>query len=183
MSRLHLLEKSEVAPEYQDIFGVGMNVHRQTLHSPKVARLSRDLGLYFRNQSRLDLRLRELAILQVAYCARSPYEYSHHIKIALEAGVAPADILALAQETLGHASHLDPMTRAALAAARQMAEGSAVSPDIFSILQHNLDNEMVVDLLFLISFYCGFVRFTGALEVEVEDSYLTYLERFPLPQA
>ena len=75
------------------------------------------------------------------------------------------------------------MARAALAAARQMVEGSGVSDDIFSMLKQNLDNEMVVDLLFLISFYCGFVRSTGALEVQVEDSYLSYLEAFPLPGA
>lgn len=181
MSRLHLLEKSEVAAEYQDIFGAGMNVHRQTLHSPRVARLSRDLGLYFRNLSRLDLRLRELAILQVAYCARSPYEYSHHIKIALDAGVAPADISAVAIETRGEVSHLDDFTRAALAAARQMAEHGEVSEELFVTLRQKLDNETMVDLLFLISFYCGFVRFTGALKVEVEESYLSYLERFPLP--
>lgn len=181
MSRLHLLEKSEVAPEFQDIFGAGMNVHRQTLHSPRVARLSRDLGLYFRHQSGLDLRLRELAVLQVAYCAGSPYEYSHHIKIALDGGVAPADLLAIATETRGQASHLDPLTRAALAAARQMLESGEVAPDVFAALKQDLDNELMVDLLFLISFYCGFVRFTGALEVQVEDSYKPFLEAFPLP--
>jgi len=181
MSRLHLLDKSEVAPDYQDIFGAGMNVHRQTLHSPKVARLSRDLGLYFRNQSRLDLRLRELAVLQVAYGARSPYEYSHHIKIALDGGVAAADIAAIAAETDGQTSHLDPLTRAALAAARQMLDVGEVAPEVFATLKQHLDNEMMVDLLFLISFYCGFVRFTGALEVKVEDGYKPFLEAFPLP--
>ena len=181
MSRLHLLDKSEVAPEFQDIFGAGMNVHRQTLHSPRVARLSRDLGLYFRNQSRLDLRLRELAILQVAYGARSPYEYSHHIKIALDGGVDARDLLAIAAETSGQVSHLDALTRAVLSAARQMLEQGEVAPDVFATLKQELDNELMVDLLFLISFYCGFVRFTGALEVQVEESYKPFLEAFPLP--
>lgn len=183
MSRLRLIEKGDVAPEHQDIFGAGMNVHRQTLHSPGVARHSRDLGLYFRNVSKLDLRLRELAILQVAYCARSAYEYSHHIKIALDGGVEPADISAIAKETLGLTSHFDPLTRAALAAARQMVDGVGVSESCFSILKVSLDDERIVDLLFLISFYCGFVRFTGALEVQVEDNYLSYLEGFPFPKA
>lgn len=180
MSRLHLLDKSEVAAEYQDIFGPGMNVHRQTLHSPKVARLSRDLGLYFRNQSRLDLRLRELAILQVAYSARSPYEYSHHIKIALDGGVAPLDIAAIAVETRGEASALDPLARTTLAVARLMVAGEPVPDDMFAILKQNLDQECVVDLLFLMSFYCGFVRFTGALEIKVEPGFEPYLRDFPL---
>ena len=181
MSRLHLLDKVEVSPEFQDIFGAGMNVHRQTLHSPKVARLSRDLGLYFRHQSRLELRLRELAILQVAYSARSPYEYSHHIKIALDAGVDPSEILAIAVETQGQTSSLDLLTRTTLSVARLMVAGSSVPNELFAILKQNLDPERVVDLLFLISFYCGFVRFTGALEVEVEPMYESYLKDFPLP--
>ena len=181
MSRLHLLEKVEISPEYLDIFGAGMNVHRQTLHSPKVARLSRDLGLYFRNQSRVDLRLRELAVLQVAYSTRSAYEYSHHIKIALEGGVDPADIFAIAAETKGQTSALDRLTRTTLSVARLMAAGDAVPDDLFHILKQNLDPERMVDLLFLISFYCGFVRFTGALEIEVEPSFASYLAEFPLP--
>jgi len=180
VSRLHLLDKSEVDPEYHDLYGAGMNVHRQTLHSPKLARLSRDMGLYFRNQCKLDLRLRELAVLQVAYSARSPYEYSHHIKIALDGGVDPREILAIAAETAGRTSDLDPLARAALAAARQLVAGAGVSDDVFAVLKQNLHEELVVDLLFLISFYCGFVRFTGALEIQVEPSYETYLEAFPL---
>ena len=181
MSRLHLLEKSEVAPEYHDLFGAGMNVHRQTLHSPKLARLSRDMGLYFRNQCLLDLRLRELAVLQVAYSARSSYEYSHHIKIALDGGVAPEEISAIAIETRGEVSGLDPLARATLTAARLMVAGEAIPDELFAALKRQLDAERIVDLLFLISFYCGFVRFTGALEVQVEPSFEPYLTNFPLP--
>ena len=87
MSRLPLLTKDQVPVEFHDIFGSGMNLHRQTLHSPQLARLSRQIGIYFRRESHLPARICELVILKVTALARSPYEYSHHLKIALEAGV------------------------------------------------------------------------------------------------
>ena len=41
---------------------------------------------------RLVARLRELAILQVGWLARSAYEWSHHVKIGYDFGVTDADI-------------------------------------------------------------------------------------------
>ena len=60
---------------------------------------------YIRHESRLDPRLRELAILQVGYLERSPYEYSHHVKIGREFGVTDDDIRAIADETEGRPTH------------------------------------------------------------------------------
>jgi len=51
-----------------------------------------------------------------------------------------------------------------------MLEKGEVAPDVFATLKQELDNELMVDLLFLVSFCCGFVRFTGALEVQAQES-------------
>ncbi len=114
------------------------------------------------------------------YC-RSPYKYSHHVKIALDGGLNPNDILAIALETQGKTSTLDLLSRTVLSIARWMDFGSRIPDELFEILKQNLDSERIVDVLFLISFYCGFVRFAGALEIEVEPSYADYLANFPLP--
>ena len=42
------------------------------------------------------------------------------------------------------------------------------------------DNERIVDLLQVISFYCGVVRLLGALQIDVEEDYRKYLQEFPL---
>jgi hypothetical protein len=36
-------------------------------------------------------------------------------------------------------------------------------------LKKGLDNERIVDLLLVISFYCGVVRLLGALQIDVEE--------------
>ncbi len=56
--------------------------------------------LRFNNQllfgGELSPRLRELAILRVALTLRSPFEYGEHVRIALDSGIAPEEIDAVA---------------------------------------------------------------------------------------
>ena len=82
--------------------------------------------MYIRHKSKLDPRLRELAILQVGYLANSPYEYSHHVKIGREFGVSDDDIRAIGEETAGRPSKLDPLAKAVLRAAREMTQDLAM---------------------------------------------------------
>ena len=63
------------------------------------------LAMYIRYGSKLDPRLRELAILQVGWLARSPYEWSHHVKLGREFGVTDDDIRAMVEETAGRPSN------------------------------------------------------------------------------
>ena len=72
--------------------------------------------------SKLDARLRELAILQVGWLARSPYEWSHHVKIGYDFGVTPEDIQALIDETDGKPNKLEPLARLVCKGAREMTD-------------------------------------------------------------
>ncbi len=182
MSRLPLLNTEDLPPQDRDVVATGMNLHRALAHSPGMARMSRQLGLYLRNTSGLDARLRELAILQVAYASRSAYEYSHHLKIARDLGMPESDLDAIARETAGDASDLDALARLVLRAAREAVSGPAISAATFAALAGALAPDHLVDLVFAITFYCGFVRLTGSLGLEVEPSYHAYLNRFPLPE-
>jgi alkylhydroperoxidase family enzyme len=159
------------------------NIGRALANSPGAARHSNATAMYIRHQSKLDPRLRELAILQVGYSARSPYEYAHHVEIALSFGVTEADIRAIADDTAGRPTHFDALSRAALRAAREMTENVALSDATFAELRKALDDEQLVDLLFAIATYNGVVRILAALMVDLEDDYRPFLERFPLPAA
>ena len=181
MARLPYLTKADLAPDDQDVLEREINLNRILAHSPKAARAFGRLGGFIRFQSKLNPRLRELAILQVGYLARSPYEYSHHIKLGREFGVSDDDIRALAEESAGRPTPLEPLARAVLAAARQLTTGLTVASDTFAELSGELGAELVLDLLMTISFYNGVVRLLGAVEMDVEPEYLRYLEEFPLP--
>ena len=123
MARLPYLEPDQVAPEYRDMLKRNTNLHKLLVNSPDMARAFNGIGSFIRFKSKLDPRLRELAILQVGYVARSPYEYSHHVKIGRDFGVSDDDIRAIATETAGRASALEPLAKIVLKAAREMATG------------------------------------------------------------
>ena len=57
-----------------------------------------------------------------------------------------------------------------------------ISDDTFAELQRELDNERLTDLVVAISFYNGLVRLLEAMQVDVEEDYLPYLDEFPLPK-
>ena len=182
MARVPYLSKADLAPADQDLLAREITLHRALAHSPKGARAFIDLGKFIRHESRLDPRLRELAILQVGYLARSPYEYSHHIKIGREFGVSDQDIRAMIEETEGRSSRLDEPSQLVLKAAREMTVDLAISDATFASLRKHLDHECLVELVMTIAFYCGVVRLLASLEIDVEDDYRRYLEEFPLPE-
>lgn len=181
MARVPYLDPADLAPENRDLLARNINLYRALTHSPDATRSFLGLAQYIRYHSKLDPRLRELAILQVGYVAKSPYEYSHHIKIGREFGVTDADIRALEAETRGETTQLAALDRAVLRAARELTAQPALSQETFDGLRASLDHQKIVDLLLTISVYCGVVRLLAALQIDVEDDYQQYLQQFPLP--
>ena len=182
MARVPYLDAQDLPAEYQDLLASRANIHRALANSPNALRAFRTLGGFIRFKSRLDPRLRELAILMVGYLTRAPYEWSHHIKIGKEFGVSDADIRALMEEADGKRSALEPLAKAVLQAAREMTQDLALSDTTFARLREGLDTERIVDLTLTISFYNAVVRTLAALQIDVEDDYKHYLDEYPLPQ-
>jgi alkylhydroperoxidase family enzyme len=181
MARLPYLDRDDLKPEDRDLLARDINLIRALVHSPGGTRAFAGLGGWIRNGSRLDPRLRELAILQVGYVARAAYEWSHHVKIGRDAGVSDDDIRAIAEETAGRSTTLDEAARLVLRAAREMAEGPAMSASTFAGLSAHLDIERLTDLIITIAFYVGVVRLLASMEIDVEPEYEGYLKAFPLP--
>jgi alkylhydroperoxidase family enzyme len=182
MARLPYLDRADLPPEFQDLLERNINLHRLLVHSPLATRAWHIFARFIRHESRLDPRLRELAILQVGYLERSEYEYSHHIKIGREFGVTDDEIRAIAEETKGQPTKLDVQAKAVLRAAREMTQGLAISERTFQELQQSLDNERLTDLVLTIGFYNAVVRILATLKIDVEDDYQQYLDEFPLPK-
>ena len=183
MARIPYLEKADLAAEDRDLLARDINLFRALVNSPQGARSFARLGNFIRHKSRLDARLRELAILQVGYLTGSAYEYAHHIEIGRGFGVSDDDIRAIADETAGRPSTLEPLAKAVLRAAREMTRDLAASDQTFAELRLGLDDECLTDLVLTIAYYNGVVRLLATLEIDLEAHYLPYLEQFPLPEA
>jgi alkylhydroperoxidase family enzyme len=181
MARVPYLEPSDLAPEDQDLLKRPIWLFKALVNSPKAARAFSGLGGYIRYGSKLDPRLRELAILQVGWLARSPYEWSHHVKLGHDFGVSDADVQALIDDTDGKPTNLDPLSKLVLKAAREMTRDGAMAEPTFTALQAEMGNEVVVDLTLSIAFYNAVVRVLGTLQIDVEPEYQPYMDRFPFP--
>src|SRR5262245_3727663 len=179
MARVPYVDIKNVPDQYRNLISRDANVTRALANSPKLAFLSGSMARYIRHESRVDPRLRELAIIQVGYSARSAYEYTHHIKIGFSFGVTPDDLRAIAEDTAGRPSKLEPIAKTVLRAAREMTDGLTVSDATFADLRTAFDNECLVDLLYAIANYNGVVRILAALQVDLEDEYRDYLKTFP----
>jgi hypothetical protein len=121
------------------------------------------------------------ARLQVGWLARSPYEWSHHVKIGHDFGVSDADIQALIDDTAGKPVTIDATAATVLRAAREITSDGAMTGATFASLQATLGNELVVDLTITVSFYCAVVRVLATLQIDVEPDYQPYLDRWPFP--
>ncbi len=181
MARVPYLGKDDLPEEYHDLLQRDINLAKLYAHSPEAGRGLARVGYWIRYKCDLDPRLRELAILQVGYLSRTPYEYSHHIKIGRDFGVSDDDIRAIALETEGEESDIDELAALVLRGAREMTSGLEMKDDTFKALHKELGDAGIVDLTIVISFYNSVIRFLTNLRIDVEDDYLPFLEEFPLP--
>ena len=182
MARVPYLDVEDLAEEDRDLLKRRITLHRALVHSVGGARAFSGLGQWIRYGSKLDGRLRELAILQVGWLARSPYEWSHHVKIGHDFGVTDQDIEALKRETEGADSGLPALDRAVLRGAREMTLEGKMREETFAELHGQLGHELMVELTIVIAFYNGVVRLLGTLAIDVEPEYQPYLDRHPLPR-
>jgi alkylhydroperoxidase family enzyme len=180
MARLPYIEKKDLPPDQQDLLKREITLYKCLAHSPNGARAFQGLGGFIRHKSRLDGRLREIAILAVGWITQAPYEWSHHVKIGQDFGVTEDDIRGLIAECEGQPSSLEPVAKLIVKAAREMTTGLAVSDATFAKLKESFDNERLTDLVITMAFYNAVVRYLGSMRIDVEPEYQPYLDKFPL---
>jgi alkylhydroperoxidase family enzyme len=181
MARVPYLDVDDLSANNKDLLKRPIWLNRALAHSPDALRAMNELAGFIRHKSTLDGRLRELAILQIGWLAKSPYEWSHHIAIGKEFGATDDDIRAIGDETLGRPTQLDEVTKLVLRGAREMNENLAMSDATYEALERRLGRAHMIDLIMTISFYCAVVRILATLQIDVEPEYMKYLEQHPLP--
>jgi alkylhydroperoxidase family enzyme len=181
MARLRYISSAELAESERHLLDRPINLFRALAHNPEVLAQMSAVGSWIRYWCTLDPRLRELAILQVGYSAGSEYEFSHHVRIGMDFGVAEADVEALIAESKGQDSGLDERARCVLAAARELTVGVHLRDETWSSLSRHFDPPHLVGLLFVITHYIQVTRLLGALQIDVENEYQPYLEKFLSP--
>ncbi len=103
------------------------------------------------DQSKLEPRIRELAILRVAWRTGSGYEWNQHRRIGGDEGLTDAQLSAVPN---GPTSPVwTPTERAVLTAADEMIDDFAVSDETWAALSSSFEAAPLFELLFVIGGY------------------------------
>ncbi len=180
MARLPMIETASLPEDQRPLAPPDSHIFRTFVNAPAGLRRYRAMTKFIREESHVPPRLREMALIQIGYVTSCVYEYTHHIKTGLASGVSADDLRAIADETDGIETSLEPLAKAVLRATREITLGFDVSADVFATLQRELGDEQLMELLFSVVTYVGTVKLLLTLRVELEERYQTYLQQFPI---
>jgi 4-carboxymuconolactone decarboxylase len=137
------------------------------LRSPEMGDLAQALGAYMRFKSSIPHKLNELAILMTGRFWNAQYEWYAHHKIALEAGLSPAIIDAVA--TGNRPTDMQPDEAVVYDFCHEFLETRQVSDATYKAAVDKFGERGVVDLVGVVGYYHLV-------------SMLLNLDRYPMPE-
>ncbi|HKV54088.1 MAG TPA: hypothetical protein VJN94_05535 [Candidatus Binataceae bacterium] len=176
MARVPYIEKSAAAPEVQKLFegfetqfgvrGVP-NVAKALANSPGLATKVFPLANYFMNQSALDRRIRELAVLMLMKRCECEYGFVRHIDIAKREGISQQQI-----DDIGSyrtSKSFNENDKLILQYADELTAKARVDDDLFRKVEALVGKDKIVDLTGAIAFWNMMARNLNALQVGLES--------------
>jgi alkylhydroperoxidase family enzyme len=182
MARVPYLRPDDLPEPGRSVLeGYRVNLFEALANAPEAMVHLHALGTWIREGQSLPARARELAILQVGVSARSPYAFSHHVRIGMAHGLTPDDVRAVTAPNGPERAALAPLEAAALDAAREITEEGSLAEDRWAALAERLDERQRVELVVTVAFYNAVVRMLAALEIDLEPEHEALLREHPLP--
>lgn len=136
------------------------------LHSPPIANGWNVFFGAIRDDTVLDARLRELAMLRTAHLNGDEHNWWHHEPIARAAGLDDEEISAV--RSWPDTSCFDDLDRAVLAYTDAITTDVRVDDDIFAGVRDRLDTRDLVELTAVIAGYNCVNRFLVAMDIDRE---------------
>jgi 4-carboxymuconolactone decarboxylase len=177
MARVSLIEEKD-HPELAELIGkiragrrgALINVYKLLLHSPPLAASWLDLISTARYKTELDGRLREIAIIRVAYLNRTDYVVKQHVpQLSAPEGLSQQECDALADWR--KTAFFSARERAALAYTDAMTRDIAVPDEVFEALRPHFNEQQIVELTVLIGTYNMHTRVFMALGIDPEPHH------------
>ncbi|ALV39926.1 hypothetical protein AU252_01075 [Pseudarthrobacter sulfonivorans] len=182
MARVPYVRREDLPAEYQDLLTRPINVFAAMANAPSAMKAFSPVGKWIRNESSVDGRLREMAIIQVGYSTGGAYEFSHHVKIGRDFGVTDDDVRAIVAESAGEETSLSPLDKSVLRAARDLTLKLEISDQDWKVIEESLGREHATQLIMITSYYNYVVRVLLALQVDVEDEWSQPLKDYGPPE-
>jgi len=170
MALLPYADESKVAEKTREILNRGrvkMNVARMIANSDAAFYPFSMLGNSLLTRSKLDARLRELAILRTAKVSKSVYEWTQHVPIAKAAGVTDEQVDAI--ENWEDAGCFGEVDRLVLKFTDEVARNVKGGRATIEALQKHMGTTEIVELVMSIGFWGMVARLLETTEVDLEE--------------
>jgi 4-carboxymuconolactone decarboxylase len=136
------------------------------LHSPELARRSRPVNHYLRNEAGLGGRVRELAILATAREHDSAFEWAAHEPAALAEGISPEIIDIIRWR--GPTAALAEPDAIVVDLAREVFTARRVAPQTYARALHQFCPRALVDLVALMGNYASTAALLTAFDMQLD---------------
>lgn len=174
MARVPYCREEDLPPSHRDLFArlrqkqsAVNNLTRALAHAPQILEDRFVYSRSLRNNTLLDPRHRELAILTVGKITKAPYEVHHHTKPALKAGLSMEQIEAI--EDFETSVLFDDKERAIIRFATELTRDISCKDETWAALSTFLSVPELIELTLLVSWYNQTVRVLAALQIDIES--------------
>lgn len=174
MARVRFIQKETAQPELKELFqkienngNRVLNIQKAIGHSPKITRDFIRLGNSILYKAALPAQLRELAILRVAALTNANYEWTQHVRVALQTGVPQKQIDAIHQ--WNDSTVFNDTERTVLQYADEETQNIRVSDETFTRMKNIFSEQEVIELTVTVGFYGMVSRILETLQVELES--------------
>jgi alkylhydroperoxidase family enzyme len=144
------------------------NTYRTVAHNVELLEAFRRVGAAMKERTGLSPRERELVILGVARGLDSVYEWHQHVSVALDAGLARRELLAVSDREF---DAFDPAEAALLEYAVAFAE-RAVDDDRHDRLADHYTPSEIVGVAMLAGYYVDIDYVGDALALDLEEEFV-----------
>jgi 4-carboxymuconolactone decarboxylase len=146
---------------------VKLNVARMIGNSEGVAKPFAKMANALVMKTKLDPKLREIAILRTAKVSRSVYEWTQHVPMAKHVGVTDAQISAM--DNWQPTSCFNDLERTVLRFTDEVAAKVKGSHETLAELKKHLGPTEIVELILSIGFWGMVARLLETTEVDLEE--------------
>ncbi len=146
---------------------VVMNIARMVANSEAAFYPFSKFGNSLLTRSKLDAKLREIAVLRTAKISGSVYEWTHHVPIARAVGVTEEQVAAM--DDPAAAKCFDDLERLVLEFTDQVARNVKGNPQTLAKLKKHLDATEIVELILSIGYWGMVARLLETTEVDLEE--------------
>ena len=145
-----------------------LNVFRMMANAPASFHGFLQLAGSILMQSEFDSRKREIAILRVAHVTRSTYEWTQHVRLALQLGITQQEVDCIGVD--GPVRGLDEESALLCRVAEEISRDVRLSDEALASIMTRYGVRQATELILCCSYFNMLSRFLESTRVELENA-------------